>query len=158
MAGFSLPFSLAGSGGIGSSGTDSSAFNSFFNAATGMGNPLTEAQRPQNPYDPDKQLVPWIMEENRRREDMYNDPQRLRELMGVYSEFRGKEAAAANKMALERQLLAEIPKTIREVGSNIAAYSYNQPRLDILSRIPGQMAQAYGAMPAINIPRRASFG
>jgi hypothetical protein len=157
MAGFSSPFSLAGNT-PGSTGAGSSAFNSFFGTATGMGNPLTEAQRPPNPYDPDKQLIPWIMTENNRKEEMYNDPQRLRELMGVYSEFRGKEAAEANKMALQRQLLAEIPKTIREVGSNIAAYSYNQPRLGILASIPGQMQQAYSSMPAINIPRRASFG
>ena len=143
----------------GSSGQNSTAFGNFYSSFSGMGNPLTEAQKPQNPFDPRKEneFLPWAYTEARGREDMYNDPQRLRELMGVYSEFREKEAKEASKIALQRQLLADIPATIRDVGRNLAQFSYNAPRLQILANIPSQMTAAYGAMPNIDIPRRTSF-
>ena len=143
----------------GSSGQNSTAFGNFYSSLSGMGNPLTEAQKPQNPFDPRKEneFLAWAYTESKGREDVYNDPQRLRELMGVYSEFRQKEAKEASKIALQRQLLADIPATIRDVGRNLAQFSYNAPRLQILANIPSQMTAAYGSMPNIDIPRRMSF-
>jgi len=143
----------------GSSGQNSSSFGSVM---SGMGNPFTQTGSATEPWEKEllSKMDPTVAGAfllNRKREDVYNDPQRLRELMGVYGEFREKEAKEASKIALQRQLLADIPATIRDVGRNLAQFSYNAPRLQILANIPAQMTAAYGSMPNIDIPRRTSF-
>jgi hypothetical protein len=59
---------------------------------------------------------------NMSRSDMYEDPNRLRELMGVYGEFRQKEAKEAARIGLQRQAfqaLTDVPKTIASVSALI---------------------------------------
>jgi len=155
MAGFSLPIPPLAGNAPGSTGADSSAFGSLYGSLSGMGNPLTEAQKPQNPYDPRKEneFLPWAYTENKSREDAYNDPQRMRELMNIYKEFRAEEAEKANKMALQRQALA----TISQTGQNLAMMMYNPERQRILANIPNQMIAAYNTIPWNPIPRRTSF-
>lgn len=88
-----------------------------------------------------------------KQQSMYEDPQRLRELMGIYKEFRAEEAEKANKMALQRQALA----TISQTGQNLAVMMYNPERQRILANIPNQMIAAYNTIPWNPIPRRTSF-
>jgi hypothetical protein len=146
----------------GSSGQNSTAFGNFYSSFSGMGDPFTQTGSATEPWEKEllSKMDPTVAGAfllSRKREDVYNDPQRLRELMGVYGEFREKEAKEASKIALQRQLLADIPATIRDVGRNLAQFSYNAPRLQILANIPSQMTAAYGAMPNIDIPRSVSF-
>lgn len=143
---------------------DSSSFGNFFSSVTGMGDPMTKTSRTLDPLesqllekaDPSIALALLF---NRKREDAYNDPDRLREQMQVYKEVRAEEAANAAKIQAERdkrafqyQLMAQLPETIGQIGANLAQMTYNAPRLQILADIPNKMLQAYGSMPRINIP------
>lgn len=146
-----------------------SSFGAFSLAGSGMGSPMT----PQaGAYDPWEQAILNKMTPdiagaimlNRKREDVYNDPARFGELLKVMKEFRAEEAAGAAKIQAERDkrafqynLMASIPQTITQIGSNLAQMRYNAPRLQILANIPDQMRAAYGSMPAIDIPRGRTF-
>ncbi|RPJ30623.1 MAG: hypothetical protein EHM17_14430 [Verrucomicrobiaceae bacterium] len=148
---------------------DSTAFGNFFSGVTGMGSPMTKNSTAfdqqeadlLNKADPSIALALLF---NRKREDAYNDPDRLREQMQVYKEIRAEEAAGAAKLQAERDkrafqynLMASIPKTITDISSNLAQMTYNAPRLQILAGIPDQMRAAYGSMPAISVPRSRGF-
>jgi hypothetical protein len=143
MAPFSLPFTNLAGNQPGSSGMDGSVFGS-----------MLQQQRPANPYDPDKQLIPWLTTEMQRKEDMYNDPNRLRELMNVYKEFRGEEAKQAFDMQMKRDLVNLIPKT----AESVAAMIYNPQRQQILASIPGQIADIYRSTPWNPVRRSVTFG
>jgi len=70
------------------------------------------------------QLLAFGMMAGRQNQNIYDDPNRLKELMGVYSEFRAEEAEKANKIGLQRQAfqaLLDVPKTIASVYSTIPA-------------------------------------
>lgn len=145
---------------------DASIFGNYFSATTGMGNPLTELQKPVNPFDPRKEneLLPWLYTNMENRQAIQEDPARWREQYQVVKEFRAEEAANAAKIQAERDrrafqynLIASIPQTINQVSSNLAQMAYNAPRLQILAGIPDQIRAAYGSMPAINIPRTRGF-
>lgn len=143
---------------------DSSIFGNFFSSVTGMGNPMTKTSVNFDPLEQEllKKADPTValaLAFNRKREDAYNDPDRLREQMQVYKEFRAEESANAAKIQAERdkrnfqyQLAASIPKTINEIGANLAQSAYNPLRLQILADTPARISQAYGALPRINIP------
>lgn len=140
---------------------DSTAFGNLFSSVTGMGNPLTPSQQYANPFDPTKenQLIPWLYQQTQIDRAKLDDPQRTRELLSVYNEFDEQRAMKAAKLQAERdkravqyQLLANLPKTINEIGANLAQLTYNAPRLQILADTPGKMIQAYGSMPRINVP------
>lgn len=145
------------------------AFGSFFTSATGMGDPMTKGGAAFEPWEQEllNKADPSIAAAllfARKREDTYNDPDRLREQMQVYKEMRAEEATRAaeiqaerDKRAFQYQMLANIPKTISDIGSNLAQMRYNAPRLQILAGIPGQIAQAYGAFPEISVPRTRGF-
>lgn len=143
---------------------DSSIFGNFFSSVTGMGDPMTKTSVNFDPLEQEllKKADPTValaLAFNRKREDSYNDPDRLREQMQVYKEFRAEESANAAKLQAERdkrnfqyQLVASIPKTINELGANLAQSAYNPLRLQILADTPARIAQSYGALPRINIP------
>lgn len=144
----------------------SASFANFFSGVTGMGNPLTPQQQYSNPFDPtqESQLIPWLYRESRIEQEKQRDPQRLREEYQIIKEYRLEEAqnaariqAERDKRAFQYQMLANIPKTISDIGSNLAQMRYNAPRLQILAGIPGQIAQAYGAFPEISVPRTRGF-
>jgi len=113
-----------------------------------------QQERSDNPYDPDKQLIPWMVREMERKEGMYNDPDRLRELMNVYKEFRAEEAKQAFDMQMKRDLVNLIPKTAESVATMI----YNPQRQQILASIPGQIADIYRATPFNPVRRSVTFG
>ena len=148
---------------------DSTAFGNFYSAASGMGNPMTPQAGAYEPWEQDvlSKMSPDIAGAillNRKREDIYNDPNRFGELLKVMKEFRAEEAAGAAKIQAERDkrnfqynLIASIPQTINQVSSDIARMTFNAPRLQILAGIPDQVRAAYGSMPAINIPRTRGF-
>lgn len=140
---------------------DSTAFGNLFSSVTGMGNPLTPSQQYQNPFDPTKenQLLPWLYQQTQIDRAKLDDPQRTRELLSVYNEFDEQRALKAaeiqaqrDKRAFQYQMMANLPKTINEIGSNLAQMAYNAPRLQILADIPNKMLQAYGSMPRIDVP------
>jgi hypothetical protein len=145
MAPFSLPFTNLAGNEPGSSGMDGSVFGSMLQQ---------QQERSDNPYDPDKQILPWLVTEMQRKEDMYNDPDRLRELMNVYKEFRGEEAKQAFDMQMKRDLVNLIPKTAESVATMI----YNPQRQQILASIPGQIADIYRATPFNPVRRSVTFG
>lgn len=148
---------------------DSSVFGNFFSSASGMGNPMTPQAGAYEPWEQDvlNKMNPDIAGAillNRKREDVYNDPNRFGELLKVMKEFRAEEAAGAAKIQAERDkrafqynLMASIPQTITQIGSNLAQMAYNAPRLQILAGIPDQIRVAYGSMPAIDVPRTRGF-
>jgi len=140
---------------------DSTAFGNLFSSVTGMGNPLTPSQQYANPFDPKKEneLLPWLYQQTQIDRAKLDDPQRTRELLSVYNEFDEQRALKAaeiqaqrDKRAFQYQMMANLPKTINEIGSNLAQMAYNAPRLQILADIPNKMLQAYGAMPRIDVP------
>lgn len=157
MAGFSLPIPPLAGNAPGSSGADSSAFGSFYNNFSGMGNPMTS--KPVFSAEDEKYLegmdpnIKGLLYLQQKQQSMYEDPQRLRELMGIYKEFRAEEAEKANKMALQRQALA----TISQTGQNLAMMMYNPERQRILANIPNQVISAYGAIPVTGTPSRNYF-
>lgn len=148
---------------------DNSSFGAFSLAGAGMGNPMTPQAGAYEPWEQEllNKMSPDIAGAlllNRKREDVYNDPSRFGELLKVLKEFRAEEAAGAAKIQAERDkrafqynLMASIPQTISQIGSNLAQMRYNAPRLQILAGIPDQMRAAYGSMPAIDIPRSRGF-
>jgi hypothetical protein len=140
-----LPFSNLAGNQPGSSGMDGSVFGSMLQQ---------QQERSDNPYDPDKQLIPWMVREMERKEGMYNDPDRLRELMNVYKEFRAEEAKQAFDMQMKRDLVNLIPKTAESVATMI----YNPQRQQILASIPGQIADIYRATPFNPVRRSVTFG
>lgn len=157
MANFSPPLPPLAGNPPGSSGADSSAFGAFSNNFSGMGNPMTpksvfsaEDEKYLEGMDPNIKGLLYLQQ---KQQSMYEDPQRLRELMGIYKEFRAEEAEKANKMALQRQALA----TISQTGQNLAVMMYNPERQRILANIPNQMIAAYNTIPWNPIPRRTSF-
>jgi len=143
---------------------DSSIFGNFFSSVTGMGNPMTPQTGTYEPWEQEilKKMDPTIGGAyilNKKAQDIQEDPNRLREQMQVYKEFRAEESANAAKLQAERdkrnfqyQLVASIPKTINELGANLAQSAYNPLRLQILADTPARIAQSYGALPRINIP------
>ncbi len=143
---------------------DSSIFGNFFSSVTGMGNPMTPQTGTYEPWEQEilKKMDPTIGGAyilNKKAQDIQEDPNRLREQMQVYKEFRAEESANAAKLQAERdkrnfqyQLVASIPKTINELGANLAQSAYNPLRLQILADTPARISQAYGALPRINIP------
>lgn len=143
---------------------DSSIFGNFFSSVTGMGNPMTPQTGTYEPWEQEilKKMDPTIGGAyilNKKAQDIQEDPNRLREQMQVYKEFRAEESANAAKIQAERdkrnfqyQLAASIPKTINEIGANLAQIAYNPLRLQILADTPARISQAYGALPRINIP------
>lgn len=140
---------------------DSTAFGNLFSSVTGMGNPLTPDQQYVNPFDPTKenQLIPWLYQQTQIDRAKLDDPQRTRELLSVFKEFDEERAIKAAKLQADRdkrafqyQMMANLPKTINEIGSNLAQMTYNAPRLQILADIPDKIMQAYGSMPRINVP------
>jgi hypothetical protein len=140
---------------------DPNIFGNMFSATTGMGNPLTEMQKPVNPYDPRKEneFLPWMVTDLKNERAIENDPTRIREQVQVYKELRAEEAANAARIQADRekrqfqyQLAASIPNTINQIGQNIAQATLNPLRLQILADTPGKITQAYGALPRINIP------
>ena len=148
---------------------DNSSFGAFSLAGAGMGNPMTPQAGAYEPWEQEilSKMSPDIAGFhllNRKREDVYTDPARFGELLKVLKEFRAEEAAGAAKIQAERDkrafqynLMASIPQTISQIGSNLAQMRYNAPRLQILAGIPDQMRAAYGSMPAIDIPRGRTF-
>jgi hypothetical protein len=143
---------------------DPSIFGNYFSSTTGMGNPMTPQAGAYEPWEQDmlKNMSPDIAGAillNRKREDVYNDPNRFGELLKVMKEFRQEEAAGAAKIQAERdkrafqyQMMADIPKRIGDIGATLAQIEYNAPRLQILARTPELLAQSYGSMPRINVP------
>lgn len=140
---------------------DSTAFGNLFSSVTGMGNPLTPSQQYTNPFDPRKEneLIPWLYQQTQIDRAKLEDPQLTRELLSVYGEFDAQRAQKAaqiqaerDKRAFQYQLMAQLPKTIGQIGANLAQMTYNAPRLQILADIPNKMLQGYGAMPRINVP------
>lgn len=140
---------------------DSTAFGNLFSSVTGMGNPLTPSQQYTNPFDPRKEneMLPWLYQQTQIDRAKLEDPQRTRELLSVYGEFDAQRAQKAaqiqaerDKRAFQYQMMAQIPQTISQIGSNLAQMTYNAPRLQILADTPGKIMQAYGSMPRINIP------
>lgn len=145
---------------------NSTAFGNLFSSVTGMGDPLLSKELYNNPFDPRKEneLIPWLYRQTQLDRANTEDPQRLREQYQVVKEFRAEEAANAAKIQAERDkrafqynLMASIPQTITQIGSNLAQMSYNAPRLQILAGIPDQIRAAYGSMPAIDVPRTRGF-
>lgn len=151
---------------------DSTAFGNYFAATTGMGNPATKSSTNFDPFeqellnsmDPNLRALMYF---NKKREDAYTDPQRIREQYQVAKEIRLEEAQEAARIQAERdkrsfeyQMLASIPKTISEVSSNIAQMTYNAPRLQILANIPEQIRAAYGSIPTavLRSPSFSRFG
>lgn len=148
---------------------DTSSFGAFSLAGSGMGNPMTPQSGAYEPWEKEilQKMSPdsaGIMMLSRKREDVYTDPTRFGELLRVMKEFRAEEAAGAAKIQAERDkrafqynLMAQIPQTINQIGSNLAQMAYNAPRLQILAGIPDQIRSAYGSMPAIDVPRSRAF-
>lgn len=148
---------------------DPSIFGNFYSSVTGMGDPMTKNSTTLDPLEAQllEKADPTIalaMLFNRKREDAYTDKDRLREQYQVVKEFRLEEAnnaariqAERDKRAFQYNLMASIPQTITQIGSNLAQMRYNAPRLQILANIPDQMRAAYGSMPAIDIPRGRTF-
>lgn len=143
---------------------DPSIFGNFYSAVTGMGDPMTKSSTSLDPWeakllekaDP---TVALAIYSNIKREDAYNNQDRLREQYQVVKELRLEEAnnaariqAERDKRAFQYQLAAQIPQTINQIGANLAQMTYNAPRLQILADIPNKMLQGYGAMPRINVP------
>lgn len=143
---------------------DPSVFGNYFSSATGMGNPATPQAGAYDPWEQDilSKMSPDVAGAimlNKKREDVYNDPNRFGELLNVLKEFRAEEAQNAAKIQAERdkrafqyQLMAQLPETITQIGSNLAQMTYNAPRLQILADTPSKIMQAYGSMPRINVP------
>lgn len=143
---------------------DPSIFGNFYSAVTGMGDPMTKTSTTLDPLEAQllekaDPTVALAILSNRKREDIYNDPQRTRELLSVFNEFDEQRALKAAKIQAERdkrafqyQLMAKLPETINQIGANLAQMTYNAPRLQILADIPNKMLQGYGAMPRINVP------
>jgi hypothetical protein len=149
------PGALAGTSTPGSSGASSDLFGSVLQNTTGQA-----TMSPSNPQDnfarlglspedvakmsPLEKMTATAALSNMSRSDMYEDPNRLRELMGVYGEFRQKEAKEAARIGLQRQAfqaLTDIPKTIASV------YAL-KPQMYLAGRQVG----GFGS-----IPRRVSF-
>ena len=149
------PGALAGTSTPGSSGASSDLFGSVLQNTTGQA-----TMSPANPQDnfsrlglspedvakmnPLEKMTATAALGNMSRSDMYEDPNRLRELMGVYAEFRQKEAKEAARIGLQRQAfqaLTDIPKTIASV------YAL-KPQMYLAGRQVG----GFGS-----IPRRVSF-
>jgi hypothetical protein len=143
---------------------DPNIFGNFFSDVTGMGNPMTQNKNEFQDYEKEilNKMDPTLAGAfilSSQRQKMQEDPNRLREQLQVYKELRSEEATNAARIQADRekrqfqyQLAASIPKTISEIGSNLAQITYNAPRLQILADTPGKMIQAYGALPRINIP------
>lgn len=143
---------------------DPSSFGNFFSSVTGMGDPMTKTSTTLDPLEAQllekaDPTVALAILSNRKREDIYNDPQRTRELLSVFNEFDEQRALKAAKIQAERdkrafqyQMMAKLPETVNQIGANLAQMTYNAPRLQILADIPNKMLQAYGSMPRINIP------
>lgn len=143
---------------------DPSIFGNFYSAVTGMGDPMTKSSTSLDPWeakllekaDP---TVALAIYSNIKREDAYNNQDRLREQYQVVKELRLEEAnnaariqAERDKRALQYQMMAQIPQTINQIGANLAQMTYNAPRLQILADTPNKVLQGYGAMPRINVP------
>lgn len=143
---------------------DPSIFGNFYSAVTGMGDPMTKTSTTLDPLEAQllekaDPTVALAILSNRKREDIYNDPQRTRELLSVFNEFDEQRALKAAKIQAERdkrafqyQMMAQIPQTINQIGANLAQMTYNAPRLQILADTPNKVLQGYGAMPRINVP------
>lgn len=133
-------FRLAGTSAPGASGFSYEAFDEMFKSLPKDFNlGLQSTMTPPNPQDnflglgltkeealkaDPTQVMLFGLQANRQKEDIYNDPSRLKELMGVYGEFRAAEAEKAQKMKLQSQAfqgLLDIPKTIASVYSTIPA-------------------------------------
>lgn len=148
---------------------DSTAFGNFFTGVTGMGNPMTKGGAAFEPWEQEllNKADPSIAAAlifSRKREDAYNDPDRLREQMQVYKEIRAEEAQNAAKIQAERdkrafqyQMLANIPKTITETSANLAQMALNAPDLRIRAQIPALIQSAWGAFPDVPSARRRTF-
>jgi hypothetical protein len=125
------PEALAGTSTPGSSGASSDMFGSVFNNVTGQA-----TMAPANPQDnflgmgmtkeealklDPSQALTFGLLAGKQNQNIYDDPNRLRELMGVYSEYRLKEAQEANKMSLQRQALAGLQSAARSVADIYSA-------------------------------------
>lgn len=160
MANPSSSFRLAGTSAPGSSGFSYEAFDDMFKALPKDFNlGLQSTMTPPNPQDnflnlgltkeealkaDPTQLMLFGIQANRQQEQIYNDPSRLQELMGVYGEFRSQEAEKAQRMKLQSQAfqgLLDIPKTIASVYSTIPAMY-----------LAGRQVGGFGP-----IPRRTAF-
>lgn len=143
---------------------DPSIFGNYFSSVTGMGNPMTPQPGVYTSFEEEilKKMDPTILGAyilNRKAQDIEEDPNRFREKLQIAKEYRLQEANEAARIQAERdkrnfqyQLAASIPKTITEIGSNLAQMRFNAPRLQILADTPGKMIQAYGSLPRINVP------
>lgn len=143
---------------------DSSMFANFFSSVTGMGNPMTPQPGAYTSFEEEilKKMDPTIAGAyilNRKAQDIEEDSGRFREKLQIAKEYRLQEANEAARIQAERdkrnfqyQLAASIPKTINEIGANLAQSAYNPLRLQILADTPARITQAYGALPRINIP------
>lgn len=140
-----LPLNLAGNA-AGSSGATSAPFISLLQAGAAAGGW-------KNPYDPEKQQLPWAIAEMQRKEDIYNDPDRIRELLGVYKEFRSGEAKEAFDMQMKRDMINMIPRTAEAISTAI----YNPDRQRILASIPENITTLYANAPWNPIQRRTAF-
>ena len=134
MPNTSSSFRIAGTTPPGATGASSNDFGNVFQFW-----PLPSTMTPPNPQDNfldlgltkeealkanPTQLMIFGMQANRQNEQIYNDPSRLKELMGVYGEFRAQEAAKAQQMKLQSQAfqgLLDIPKTIASAYANVPA-------------------------------------
>jgi hypothetical protein len=143
---------------------DPNIFGNLFSSMTGMGNPLSQNKNVMDDYEKellskmDPTLAGAIYLTTKRQKES-EDPVLFGQMLDVALEKRGKEAERAAKIQAERdkrafqyQLAASIPKTITQLGSNLAQMAYNAPRLQILADTPGKILQGYGALPRINIP------
>jgi hypothetical protein len=127
-------FRIAGAATPGATGASSDAFGGVL-----KGWQMPSTMTPPNPQDnflglgltkeealkaDPTQLMLFGMQANRQQEQVYNDPSRLQELMGVYGEFRSQEAAKAQQMKLQSQAfqgLLDIPKTIASAYATVPA-------------------------------------
>lgn len=146
---------------------DSSLFGSV--VASSMGSAMTPAAQAWEPWEQEmlKNMDPTLagaMLLNRKREDVYNDPTRFRELLQVMTEERGREAERAAKIQAERdkrafqyQMMAEIPRTITQTSANLAQMALNAPDLRIRAQIPELIRSSWGAFPEVSIPRGRGF-
>jgi hypothetical protein len=164
MATPSSAFRLAGTSAPGASGFSYEAFNDMFKSLPKDFNlGLQSTMTPPNPQDnflslgltkeealkaDPMQVMVFGMQANqqanRQKEDIYNDPNLVRKLLGVYGEFQQGQAEKAQKMKLQSQAfqgLLDIPKTIASVYSTIPAMY-----------LAGRQAGGFNT-----IPRRTSF-
>jgi hypothetical protein len=141
MANSSSSFRLAGTSAPGSSGYSYVPFDETLKALPKDFNlELQSTMTPPNPQDnflglgitkeealkadPTRLLVLANLA-GRQQEDIYNDASRLKELMGVYGEFRAQEADKAQKMKIESQgwqALFDLPKAITAAYARVPEF------------------------------------